>query len=52
LQLGIWHSIITAALGFSAVSLITIAIVAFSSLQKQRVGVNSPLAFQQSQQSS
>jgi hypothetical protein len=34
----------TAALGFSAVSLMTIAMVAFSSLQKQRVGSNSPLA--------
>jgi hypothetical protein len=33
-----------AALGFSAVSLVTIAMVAFSSLQKQRVGGNSPLA--------
>jgi hypothetical protein len=34
----------TAALGFSAVSLVTIAMMAFSSLQKQRVGANSPLA--------
>lgn len=33
-----------AALGFSAVSLVTIAMMAFSSLQKQRVGANSPLA--------
>jgi hypothetical protein len=35
---------LTAALGFSAVSLVTVAMVAFSSLQKQRVGGNSPLA--------
>ncbi len=34
----------TAALGFSAVSLVTISMMAFSSLQKQRVGANSPLA--------
>ena len=34
----------TAMLGFSAISLITIAMMAFSSLQKQRVGANSPLA--------
>ena len=37
-------SALTAALGFSAVSLVTVAMVAFSSLQKQRVGGNSPLA--------
>jgi hypothetical protein len=35
---------VTAAVGFSAVSLVIIAMVAFSSLQKQRVGGNSPLA--------
>jgi hypothetical protein len=34
---------LTAALGLSAVSLVTVAMVAFSSLQKQRVGGNSPL---------
>jgi len=42
--LGLLTSAFTAALGFSAVSLVTIAMVAFSSLQKQRVGGNSPLA--------
>lgn len=35
---------VTATVGFSAVSLVIIAMVAFSSLQKQRVGGNSPLA--------
>ena len=35
---------LTAALGFSAVSLATVSLMAFSSLQKQRVGANSPLA--------
>jgi len=35
---------VIAGLGFSAVSLVTIAMMAFSSLQKQRVGANSPLA--------
>jgi hypothetical protein len=35
---------VTAAVGFSAVSLVIVAMVAFSSLQKQRVGGNSPLA--------
>lgn len=34
---------LAAALGFSAVSLATVAMMAFSSLQKQRVGANSPL---------
>ena len=34
---------VSAALSFSAVSLVTVAMVAFSSLQKQRVGANSPL---------
>jgi hypothetical protein len=34
---------LTAAQGFSAVSLATVAMMAFSSLQKQRVGANSPL---------
>jgi hypothetical protein len=42
--LGLVTLAFTAALGFSAVSLVTIAMVAFSSLQKQRVGANSPLA--------
>jgi hypothetical protein len=36
---------LTAAFGFSVVSLVTVAMIAFSSLQKQRVGGNSPLAF-------
>jgi hypothetical protein len=31
-------------LGFSVVALTTVAMMAFSSLQKQRVGANSPLA--------
>jgi hypothetical protein len=35
---------LTAFLGFSVVSLVTVALMAFSSLQKQRVGANSPLA--------
>ena len=34
---------LTAFLGFSVVSLVTIAMMAFSSLQKQRVGANTPL---------
>ncbi len=34
---------LTAAQGFSAVSLATVSMMAFSSLQKQRVGANSPL---------
>ena len=42
--LGLVVLAVTAALGFSAVSFITVAMVAFSSLQKQRVGANSPLA--------
>jgi hypothetical protein len=42
--LGLVMLAVTAALGFSAVSLVTIAMMAFSSLQKQRVGANSPLA--------
>jgi len=42
--LGLVVLAVTAALGFSAVSLVIIAMVAFSSLQKQRVGGNSPLA--------
>jgi hypothetical protein len=42
--LGIAVLAVTAALGFSAVSLVIVAMVAFSSLQKQRVGGNSPLA--------
>lgn len=33
---------ITAFLGFSVVSLVTVAMMAFSSLQKQRVGANTP----------
>lgn len=36
--------LLTALLGFSAVSLVTVSMMAFSSLQKQRVGANSPLA--------
>ena len=36
--------VLTAFLGFSVVSLVTLALMAFSSLQKQRVGANSPLA--------
>ena len=35
----------TAFLGFSVVSLVTVAMMAFSSLQKQRVGANTPLGF-------
>jgi len=35
--------ILTAFLGFSVVSLVTMAMMAFSSLQKQRVGANTPL---------
>lgn len=35
---------LTALLGFSVISLVTVAMMAFSSLQKQRVGANSPLA--------
>jgi hypothetical protein len=42
--LGVVVLAVTAAVGFSAVSLVTVAMVAFSSLQKQRVGGNSPLA--------
>ena len=42
--LGLVVLALTAALGFSAVSLVTVAMIAFSSLQKQRVGGNSPLA--------
>ncbi|HUK85149.1 MAG TPA: hypothetical protein VLU95_04735 [Candidatus Acidoferrum sp.] len=34
---------LTAFLGFSVVSLVAMAMMAFSSLQKQRVGANSPL---------
>jgi hypothetical protein len=34
---------LTAFLGFSVVSLTTVAMMAFSSLQKQRVGANTPL---------
>jgi len=35
--------LLTAFLGFSVVSLVTVAMMAFSSLQKQRVGANTPL---------
>ncbi|MGD0328847.1 MAG: hypothetical protein ABSB40_00200 [Nitrososphaeria archaeon] len=42
--LGLVVLAVTAALGFSVVSFVTVAMVAFSSLQKQRVGANSPLA--------
>jgi magnesium-transporting ATPase (P-type) len=41
--LGIEMLALTAALSFSAVSLVTVSMVAFSSLQRQRVGSNSPL---------
>ena len=34
---------LTAFMGFSVVSLVTVAMIAFSSLQKQRVGANTPL---------
>ncbi len=34
---------LTAFMGFSVVSLVTLAMMAFSSLQKQRVGANTPL---------
>ncbi len=34
---------LTAFMGFSVVSLVTVAMMAFSSLQKQRVGANTPL---------
>jgi hypothetical protein len=36
--------LLTAFLGFSVVSLVTMSMMAFSSLQKQRVGANTPLA--------
>ena len=36
---------LTAFLGFSVISLVTVSMMAFSSLQKQRVGANTPLAF-------
>ncbi|HYA78336.1 MAG TPA: hypothetical protein VEF91_06420 [Verrucomicrobiae bacterium] len=36
---------VTAALGFSVVSFVTVAMVDFSSLLKQRVGANTPLAY-------
>jgi magnesium-transporting ATPase (P-type) len=36
--------LLTAFLGFSVVSLVTVSMMALSSLQKQRVGANSPLA--------
>ena len=36
---------LTAFMGFSVVSLVTMAMMAFSTLQKQRVGANTPLAF-------
>lgn len=42
--LGLMTLALTAALGFSAVSLVTVAMMAFSSLQKQRAGANAPLA--------
>ena len=41
--LGIEMLALTAVLSFSAISLVTVAMVASSSLQKQRVGSNSPL---------
>jgi len=36
---------LTAFLGFSVISLVTVSLMAFSLLQKQRVGANTPLAF-------
>lgn len=42
--LGLVVLAVTAAVGFAAVSSVIVAMVAFSSLQKQRVGGNSPLA--------
>jgi hypothetical protein len=36
---------LTAFLGFSVISLVTVSMMDFSSLQKQRVGANTPLAF-------
>ncbi len=36
---------LTAFLGLSVVSLVTVGMMAFSSLQKQRVGANTPLGF-------
>lgn len=42
--LGLEVLAVIAALSFSAVSLVTVAMMAFSSLQKQRVGTSSPLA--------
>jgi magnesium-transporting ATPase (P-type) len=42
--LGLEVLAITAALGFATVSLVTVSMIAFSSLQKQRVGSNTPLA--------
>ena len=35
--------VLTAFMGFSVVSLVTVAMMAFSTLQKQRVGANTPL---------
>jgi hypothetical protein len=42
--LGLEVLAITAALGFTTVPLVTVSMIAFSSLQKQRVGSNTPLA--------
>jgi len=42
--IGLLVMAIVASLSFTAISLTTIAMIAFSSLQKQRVGANSPLA--------
>jgi hypothetical protein len=42
--LGLVVLAVTAALGFAAVSLVIVSMVAFSSLQKEKVGGNSPLA--------
>jgi magnesium-transporting ATPase (P-type) len=36
--------LLTALLGFSVVALVTVSLMAFSSLQKQRIGANGPLA--------
>ena len=41
--LGMEMMALTGALSFSAISLVTVAMIAFSSLQKQRVGSNGPV---------
>ena len=44
LVLDLLMSLLTGVLGFSVVSFVTMAMMAFGSLQKQRVGSNSPFA--------